>query len=215
MVSRCCLLLWLLEVKLAMWVLETPAGSVLPQYHHFQLILAHFTVYKVLVNLGNFGSDAPKTVQLYTNSPWLYAIGDWQIIPPATGSVPRCLTYSRWDEVEQKLKIYGIPEALKQSQSYPKPFGEALATLFYNNRSFWKRRNADIRAARDTATTHPCGCVDGCPDFRAIIMTPLRSRECWAEANLGGVAHLAVQAARASGNAFLDPGPELINIDAE
>ena len=124
MVSRMCLILWVLESKCAFWLYEQPQTSLLFEYPRMQSFLKRNVVYKVHMWMGSYGAATPKGTHLWgpTESLLKFALP---------------LPKKEWDEqlVSKKVMPDGRIQVtgnalLKGSQSYPKAFGEATLCVW-------------------------------------------------------------------------------------
>lgn len=122
MVSRLVLLLVLMSIKGVWWIVEQPASSLMEYHPRWQWYVKRFAVYRVLINMGDYGAKTRKPSYLYSNMPWL---GD------LTGIVADCM---RPVSVPLAVRspsgsVSGISDSLKESQEYPTGFGHALAEV--------------------------------------------------------------------------------------
>ena len=70
MVSRCILLIYLLEAKGCTWSLEQPCSSCLYCHPRFQQMLADMRCYRVCLKMGDFGGPTAKPSLIYSNRRW-------------------------------------------------------------------------------------------------------------------------------------------------
>ena len=157
MVSRVSLLMLLGWCKLCDQMQEQPMSSVIFA-HPRQKQVAKVTQWNCLVmSMGAFGAATEKPTKLWSTCTWLNSLKK----PYTASSQPAKTLVSR----DAAGGITGIPDALKESQTYPKGFGMEVGRLYTQ----W----------RATSCTRP---PVSFPDFIKI--------DAWVDAELYKVAQL-------------------------
>ena len=67
MVSRVVLYVFVLTARGVFWMLEQPVNSLLEAHPRFQQLIAHFKIYRVKINMGDFGAGSLKPSWIYSN----------------------------------------------------------------------------------------------------------------------------------------------------
>lgn len=126
MVSRMCIILWILEAKMVFWLYEQPQSSLLWQHPRMQQYISKRTVFKSHMWMGAFGAASPKGTVLWGP----YQTVSWFALPlPKDRAWATDLTTKT--EKNGRTQVTGS-KGLKGSQTYPSEFG--LATV-----SIWRR----------------------------------------------------------------------------
>lgn len=143
MVSRQVLLLHVSRALCAMTFLENPVGSKIVLHPRMQELLRNTKVYKAKADLGEFGSPSQKGVWLYSFHRGIVDVNDFTTTAgeAKTHSLTKCIVNSLGDRF-----VYGEKNALKESRSYPRDFGEALHRT-------WLRIPPDIPSSNTSYTT--------------------------------------------------------------
>lgn len=159
MVSRMCLILWLLEAKQCYWLYEQPSTSLLWEHPRQQEFTRERSVYRCFTWMGAFKAESPKGTHLYSSRP---NVGKF------ARSLPKNRNWSSDIVTKTKLcdgrsSICGS-KGLKASQTYTPEFG--VTTL----------------AAWLSEPELPI------PDLKSAIIpaiwAPLTKKESWADANI-------------------------------
>ena len=117
MVSRVCLLLYIMNARSATWLYEQPASTLLFEHPRMQLFFQQHQCYRVHTWMGSFGAPCPKASYLYSNR-------------DSVGSLKRCLavdclrsvsTAVKYCDAEGSSRVSGGPD-LKGTQSYTAEF---------------------------------------------------------------------------------------------
>ena len=74
-VSRVAILIRYLIMKSVVWVLEQPAGSLMPQHPRMQDIFADFTVWQCFLHMGAYGGISAKPTWLWSCHAWVCEMG--------------------------------------------------------------------------------------------------------------------------------------------
>ena len=122
-------------------------------------------VFHASTPLGAFGSDARKQVCLYSGHS---LVSHFNQLSVQSVSFTKALVDRNSDG-----RVHGN-EALKSSQAYPQRFGEEVANLFQQHRSFLRERAAELVPA----------------DFQAITIGQITASDVvgdavWEDAGLG------------------------------
>ena len=127
MVSKLVLLLTVLEAKSSMWIVEQPAGSLMIHHPRWVWFLRRRKVFRVFLHMADFGGGSAKPTWIYSNRPDIDGLLKYRTHAGA------------WDLREELVtKCYaedGTPKitgakGLKESQHYPRGFGEACASFY-------------------------------------------------------------------------------------
>ena len=130
MASRLALLLHVCEALCLFWVVEQPRGSLLFCHPRLQLVVRHFTVFKVCVHQFDFGAITEKATWLYSNRPWLGQMVRFALPNRAARRETLVTRAKRSDGVE----TYCANALTKGSQHCPVQFGIAFANVFKAHR---------------------------------------------------------------------------------
>ena len=126
MVSRMCIILWILEAKMVFWLYEQPQSSLLWQHPRTQQYISKRTVFKSHMWMGAFGAASPKGTVLW---------GPYQTVSWFASPLPKDRAWATdlttKTEKNGRTQVTGS-KGLKGSQTYPSEFG--LATV-----SIWRR----------------------------------------------------------------------------
>lgn len=125
MVARVAMLIWLAHGLGHIWVLEQPQSSIMEMHKRMQELIAKTKVYKVAVSLGRYGASTAKEIWLYSNYNNISTIKIF-----STTDLPQ----DSKKLVEKTSNSHGRKciqgnAGLKESQAYPKDFGNAIAML--------------------------------------------------------------------------------------
>ena len=144
MVARQVLLLYLCHSKGVFFMLENPRGSHLEKHPCFQALLRDIPIYRTCVELGDFGGNTAKAVWLYSNYPCIHELQAFARANRNTDVKKDTLVEYKINESGER-KVYGIKAALRESQSYPRAFGEAVNSLYLRHKAKFRQQAADLR----------------------------------------------------------------------
>ena len=148
MCARTVLLAYFFDAKGSMIGIEQPEGSVMEYSRRFQQLLTERSMFvSPEVALGLFGSASRKPIKVYSNVQSIGAIMQHRLHPslPA-GLATLCRVDTRADGSRACSGRRGI---LKESQEYPRAFGEAVTRVFKDHidgapaSSWWDSMPAD------------------------------------------------------------------------
>lgn len=128
MASRVMLLWWLCAARNIWCILEQPASSILHLQHRFQELIKKRTVWRTRQCLGLFGAESPKPVVLYSNKMYIGQLGRHVV----THKLPVSRGVTTVVVKDGSKKITGAA-GLKDTQTYPKPLGVAVANVYLDN----------------------------------------------------------------------------------
>ena len=139
------------------WVIEQPCGSSLWNYPRLKVFLSKVEVFRHSLAMFDFGGDTQKQTWLWSNKDFIGGVDQFSV--RRERGVTKDLV-EVWD-VGGKRKFRGNDET-KSSQTYPVPFGEAIAKLFIKHgdalqqdaRS-WHRHVSDKLDRSDVAVLLP------------------------------------------------------------
>ena len=137
MVARCVILLMIVAARGGLWILEQPASSILSRHPSFQSMLRHVAVWKAFVYMGAFGAESLKPTSLWANDKCIQELEEQGKTKPDTVSKTGIveITYS----ASGRLQVMGGAK-LKQTQHYPKGFGDALNKMHDANHARLKTK---------------------------------------------------------------------------
>lgn len=124
MVSRMCLILWVLESKVVTWLYEQPRTSLLWEHPRMQEFLTLVDVWRSHIYMGSYGSESPKPTYLWAPTP---AVGNLSIPLPSDKEWTPMVSVST---SRAGVKYVTGNKNLKASQTYPKGFGVATVQLW-------------------------------------------------------------------------------------
>ncbi|CAK9103962.1 unnamed protein product [Durusdinium trenchii] len=124
--ARTLVILMVAHALRCFWVLEQPKGSVMELHPCFQEVLGRMTVWKHCLQMQQFGAPTAKPTWLYASDAAIDQLEDFRPrhLPPPP-PVEMAVIYT---DSSGKQRVKG-GKHLKASQSYPLPFGKALARL--------------------------------------------------------------------------------------
>ena len=126
MVSRMCLLFYLLVARSILVIWEQPKGSLMEAHPRFQQMLKRWRIHRTFLKLSDFGAESEKGLWLYSQFPFVKHIDRYQTGQSSTQLRSLVKVYHNKDG---ETKICGNAY-LKASQAYPKDFGRALYRLW-------------------------------------------------------------------------------------
>ncbi len=119
---RVALLAWLAAARGCSWVLEQPRSSILWHHPRFQLLLHHLQVFRAPLCLGDFGAATEKPIYLWSSHAWIQ-----EVRPRGRKAKAKHTTCQQRRDANGKLVVDG-GRLLKSSQTYPRAFGQAVAS---------------------------------------------------------------------------------------
>ena len=131
MSSRVLMLCFLAKALFAGTVIEQPHSSLLFRMKRYQWFLNKFSsllggVEIVTTFLGSFGGDTSKGIKMLTDRSWVRALKRPDYLKINNEQVD--ILCERHGDLLQK--VTGIPEFLKDSQTYPEEFGSQATAAF-------------------------------------------------------------------------------------
>ena len=123
MVSRLVLAMYLYTAFGMFWIVEQPAGSLLEDHVRFSEFCSKHVVYRAKVRMGEFGGPTEKPTWLYSGSPCIKHINNYRIREWKKGMAAHSLTTVTVNDDGKRCTTGN--KQLKQSQAYPRGFGEA------------------------------------------------------------------------------------------
>lgn len=117
MVSRVCLLLYILNARSATWLYEQPASTLLFEHPRMQFLFRQHSCFRVHTWMGSFGGDSPKATYLYSNKASVGTLRrslQFDCVRPASTAVKYCAA-------DGTPRVSGGPD-LKRTQSYTPEF---------------------------------------------------------------------------------------------
>jgi hypothetical protein len=138
MVTRVCLILYILSARRVWWILEQPVSSVLQYHDRFQEFLKTHRVYRTYMCMGPYGAATLKPSYLYSQ----HELTE-QLKQDRAGFTPQTQLVTR----SVAGHVTGNAN-LKGSQAYPSRFGSAIEKL-YTKHYTTLATNAAIMAASD------------------------------------------------------------------
>eukprot|EP00959_Pyramimonas_sp_CCMP1952_P029723 623763-Pyramimonas_sp.AAC.1 len=145
MVSRLCLLMFIMYAKGVFFIIEQPANSLLEEHPKFKLFRKHFTLYRKSISMINYGGDSRKPTWLYSAHKEIMDLDQYAPTSPAPSSKNKKVEMVvKGTDKNGNVTVTG-GKNLKESQSYPRQFGESLSKLFKANENSF-RREAHARA---------------------------------------------------------------------
>ena len=130
MVSRVVILLLLLTAKGCAWMLEQPLSSVLFLHPRFQQFLSTHPVYRMTLDMYDFGGETTKPTVLYCSHDWFDEMSSYAMERPPP---LKTLASRVWDDETEKWCVTGGGN-LNQSQHYPPSFGRSIARVFNSHK---------------------------------------------------------------------------------
>lgn len=118
------------EAKGIVWVIEQPQGSLFECHPRWQWLMQRLRIYKLFIWMQDFGHTCPKPTWLYCSKPWIGKILRFRLRDSKGESSPNFRMVSKTVGADGKVKVTGIPDQLKSSQSYPRGFGEAMRSVY-------------------------------------------------------------------------------------
>lgn len=169
MVSRVVIILKIMKALGSPWVIEQPLSSVLYLHPRFQEFLNSGEVYRITLDMFQFGADTAKPTVLYASHAWIEEILQYMFDRPKAG---KTLASRKWDANREKWVVTGGAE-IKASQHYPIRFGRCLARVY-------NARRPEIRIA---ALAHL--------EALAVMPEPVPDVDDWADAHMQEVLEYA------------------------
>jgi hypothetical protein len=109
-------------------VLEQPSSSVMVHHRRFQQLIRAVPIYRSDHCLGQFYGDSRKPIMLLSNVPCFAAVNEFiarHWIPASEG------VYRPHIDLHGNRRTTGL-QGLKETQSYPRAFGRAVARVYCN-----------------------------------------------------------------------------------
>ena len=118
----CCFLLWML-CRGSSWCVEQPASSLMTQHFRFiQVKRQCRSAWRIIgTSMAAFGGETSKPTELYANCAW----AEKQARPHE-----RVIDAKKVCEIDEFCQVSGISEDLKNTQTYPKDYGVAVARSY-------------------------------------------------------------------------------------
>ena len=134
MVSKLCLLIWLLHSMGVVWLVEQPANSLLEAHPRWQKLIATIKTWRVRIYMGDYGAESPKPTWIYAPVPWIHEIVDFRIKTEGPAMKSTVVTCTRTVDARGRVRTTGGPD-LKATQTYPEGFGAAVYQLHQRHRA--------------------------------------------------------------------------------
>jgi len=112
------------------WLLEQPRTSLMEKHPHMEAYFKAHRTWRVSLNLGDFGAKTQNTVWIYSNMKLVLKL------PSYAKNVGEWRQYTDNKLVDVGIKsdggraITGRASELKESQAYPRGYGEAVAQWY-------------------------------------------------------------------------------------
>jgi hypothetical protein len=174
MVSRTMILVWMQSACKNFVVVEQPITSYMQYYGRFKEWMDAFDVTRAYVNLEWFGAPHDKKIYLYSPYKWITEIVDFTTHDPGWSKKLKTQHEVSHNTVDKRgKKSYHGGKDLKQTQAYPRGFGEAIQKLFERHRP---EVEAAVRKAEQAL---------GSLDMSNVIFKKVKDK--WTDAELGSV----------------------------
>ncbi len=148
MISNLTLLLYLLTARGVMWVVEQPSSSLMEAHPRWQTLCERMPIYKIGIWMSDFGGSTPKRTVLYSQVPWIPELCQYRLKDTRGVVSGRPDMVTSHTTAAGRKHITGIKSQLKNSQTYPRGFGEALHKLHQAHEGELRRHaHAHKRAA--------------------------------------------------------------------
>ena len=100
-------------------VLENPASSLIEFHPRFQAFLVDYVIYRVKLNLGDFGAPTKKPIMLYCTEAWLHELTKCAKAISSERAVPEVLpTVIAYTDIRSNKRV-GIPPNYSQRGCRP------------------------------------------------------------------------------------------------
>ena len=139
MVSRMVLILLVVQAVGAAWFLEQPLTSLMMHHVRMQWLARKVAIFELRPNMCDFGHATKKPTELWSNKPEVVEIKKYAT--PAKKPKKVVKLVDQYVDKNGRKRVTG-GKLLKGSQSYPKGFGEAMASLMATNSSLFKRQGS-------------------------------------------------------------------------
>ena len=173
MVSRMVLHLFVLEARGCWWILEQPMSSLLEEHPRFQQFISSHVVWRYTLRMGAFGAETAKPHWLYSNKPWVREI-DFHCSRWWHPALATAETTSFVLREDLSRATTGNKGTLKDSQHYPRAFGDAVAAVHLAHEAELRAANAAADAAASLLRV---------PEFEVAK----RGEDPWEDAELSSV----------------------------
>jgi hypothetical protein len=131
MVSRVMLLMGLAINRGLVAILEQPTSSLMQHHSRFQQLIRSHSLWLSKHCLGNFLGESQKPIMLFCNFPFLGEINLYR----SRLWVPRSDGVATHYTDDHGVKRSTGASGLKDTQSYPRPFGRAVARVYDDHRA--------------------------------------------------------------------------------
>ena len=180
MVSRFCLILFILQAASVWWLLEQPKGSLLECHRRMQQILKQFEVFRKHIRMKCFGADTQKDTWLY--SPDKEALDELDTLHQPKQECAEKQMVRKYQDSTGAWRICGGAD-LHASSAYPWGFAEAIASAHERHYPRLATRAAQLNAEVANAELD----LDFCRQ-------PLLDEDTWTDAKLEEVVQFLTQA---------------------
>ena len=165
LVARVVALLFILGLGATWWTLEQPRNSLMTEHPCMRQFFKLHEVWKVSMNMGQFGAPTLKPSWLFSNLPIIDQIHLHKGVFKENYH-PLVWTSKGPDGRKQ---VTGLTKDLKASQAYPPKFGRAMNAIFKNNKA------AIAQAGKDK----DMGCADVELCAADIFVADKIDKSCW------------------------------------
>jgi len=144
MLSRSCIVFWILRALCAWCMIEQPQGSMMQYHKRFQRILKR-DIWRLHLWMGQYGAKTQKGTWLYSTHKFVDTLHKYRTnIGVHQRKASLVLRTNRHGE-----KQVTATKDLKASQRYPKGFGEAVRKVYQKHkRQLHREARAKLREAR-------------------------------------------------------------------
>ena len=105
MAARMVLLLYLWTARCIFWLLEQPSGSLFERHPRMQIFLKSHKVYKVRVDLGDFGAATQKPVWLYSFYSFIAKLPDYAKMKGQWRNL-QDTRFAKWTLIHEATAVY-------------------------------------------------------------------------------------------------------------